>query len=310
MRVVEDVSQVNSSFPHLVLTIGSFDGVHLGHRRILDEVTRSARTAGGSAAVLTLRPHPRQVFSPDHAPNLLTSESHKLRLIEEAGMDVVFFLPFGGEVAGMNRMDFLRCIILEHCGAREVVVGHDFRFGKDASGDYHFLCAQSAQCGLVVRQVPPLFIDGERVSSTLIREQILQGDLERAGAFLGRRFSMVGVVTPGRGIGAQLGFPTANIRPGDLVTPAQGVYVAEVRVGPRRYKAAVNIGVAPTIRHEDTILEAHLLGFSGNLEGQEIEVVFLKRLRPEKKFPSHDALMEQIGRDIEAVRTHFAETAE
>jgi riboflavin kinase/FMN adenylyltransferase len=305
MIVVDDVRAGAPALPHVVLTVGSFDGVHRGHRRILDEVIRAAREAQGTAALLTLRPHPREFFSPENAPNLLTSHEKKLELLEEAGLDAVFILPFNADVAGLEPLQFIEQIVHDRCRARELVVGHDFCFGKDARGNFDLLRQAGSHYGYEARQVPPLLVDGERVSSTSIRERILQGDLERAERFLGRKYSIRGEVIRGRGIGHTLGYPTANIKPFHSAMPAQGVYVAEVLLDGARHAAAVNIGIAPTVRQEDLTIEAFLLDFQGDLVGHEIELVFHKRIRPEKKFPNYDALIAQITQDVAQVRTHF-----
>ena len=306
MKVIEDVTKTEERFPYVVLTVGSFDGVHLGHQRVLEELALRARKAGGTAAVMTLRPHPREFFAPEHAPNLLTSDRKKLELIERTGVDVVFILPFTREVAHLEPRAYVESIIHQRCHAREMVVGHDFRFGKDAQGDYAFLQEMGRKLGFSVSQVPPLTVDGERISSTVIRERLFEGDLDEAERFLGRKYSIVGEVVAGRGIGATLGFPTANIQPHHTAIPAQGVYAAEVIIEGERYPAAVNIGIAPTIRHEDTVIEAFVIGFEGNIRGREIEVIFHNRLRPEKKFSTHEELIAAIRHDVDAIKTQFS----
>ena len=307
MKVIEDIRKTQFDFPHLVLTVGSFDGVHLGHRRVLDEVVRVAREHNGTAAVLTMRPHPREFFSPAHAPNLLTCDKAKARLLKAAGIDTVLTLEFTADVANLDPHEFVGQIIHRCCHAKTVIVGHDFRFGRNALGNYQFLEQVGPAHGFDVRQVPPLILGGERVSSTLIRERVLQGDLERVETFLGRKYSVVGEVIPGHGVGAELGFPTANIEPRHNAVPAQGVYVAEAVVDDRRYPAAVNIGIAPTIRQTDIIVEAHLLDFHDDILGEEIEILFHKRLRTEKKFRSREQLANQIRRDVREVRGYFGE---
>lgn len=302
MRVVTNVFDADDALPHPVVTIGSFDGVHLGHRRILDAVCARARAASGTAAVLTIHPHPREYFAPGRAPNLLTCMEKKTRLLHEHGVDAVFILPFDARTAAMTPEAFVEQVLCRRCRAKEVVVGHDFRFGKDAAGDFELLEQLGARWGFAVAQVPPLVVNGERVSSTLIRERLLEGDLDGASLFLGRPYSITGTVVAGRGIGATLGFPTANIRPHHSAVPAHGVYAAEVLVDGGRWPAAVNIGIAPTIRHEDIVIEAHLLDFSGLLTGCPIELVFHRRLRPEQKFGSTGELIAQIRRDVAAVR--------
>jgi len=305
VMVIEDVTKTNREFPHVVLTIGSFDGVHLGHQHILRRVIDAAAAEGGTPAVMAMRPHPRQYFAPDRAPNLLTNDAQKVELLTAFGVQVVYFLPFNEETANLEPDRFLEEILVRRCGVRRLIVGHDFRFGRGARGDFELLVRNQDTYGYRVEEVPPLVLDGERVSSTLIRERVIEGDLAGAERFLGRKYSIVGTVIEGRRIGAQLGFPTANLRPDHSAVPAHGVYVAEVELDGRRIPAAVNIGIAPTIRHEDIMIEAHLLDFNEELRGREIEVIFHKRLRPELKFPSREALVEQIGRDVAVTRAHF-----
>ncbi len=305
MTIIEDVRQHTAQWPGVVLTIGSFDGIHLGHQRILNRVIEKARARNGTAAVLTMQPHPREFFTPNQAPNLLTTPAKKQELFEAHGMDAVFILPFNTETAELSREAFVEEIVLGRCRAEALVVGHDFCFGRGAEGDYEFLREAGAQHGFEAEQTPPLLIGGERVSSTLIRERILLGDLGQAARLLGRRYSVQGEVTPGRGIGSTIGFPTANIRPLHSAVPAQGVYTAEAILNGTAHMAAVNIGIAPTIRHEDVTVEAHILDFDANIHGEPIEVVFHERIRPERKFPSREALIEQIGRDVETVRAYF-----
>lgn len=306
MRVVDDVRQFNEVLPGVVLTIGSFDGVHLGHRRIIDGVVAQARTIGGTAALMTLRPHPRQHFSPATAPNILTSDRKKESLLADAGIDVLFVLPFNAEVAALEPEDFVSEIVVQRCRAQRLIVGHDFNFGRRARGNFEFLQEKAPVHGFTVEQAPALVLEGERVSSTLVRELILQGELERAQRFLGRRYSVVGEVITGRQMGRKLGYPTANIKPLNNAVPANGIYIAEALVEGQRHMAAVNIGIAPTIRHEDVMIEAHLLDFSGELVGKTLEIVFHKRLRPEKHFDSLDTLIEAIDADVAETRRYFA----
>lgn len=306
MKVAGDIRREPCRLGNVVLTIGSFDGIHRGHQTILRQVVQRAKSLGGIAAVLTMQPHPREFFSPQHAPNLITSHEKKIEIFEALGVDAVFVLPFDAETAAMAPDRFVAHILVEQCRAREIIVGHDFRFGKGAQGDYDFLQRVALEHGFTVSQMPPLLIGGERVSSTVIRERILQGDLDEAERFLGRRYSLRGEVQRGRGEGRTLGYPTANVQPHHSAIPAHGVYAAQVEAGGERYRAAVNIGIAPTIRNEDITVEAFLLDYEGDLRGRIIEVVFHTRLRPERKFPSKEALIAQIAADVAEVRAYFA----
>ncbi len=310
MIIVDDIRNAKPDLGNVALTVGSFDGIHRGHRRILDQVIAEARRVDGIPAVLTMRPHPREYFSPDHAPNLLTSHAKKLELFAEAGIEAVFVLVFNADAANLSPETFLEDFVINRCGARAMVVGHDFRFGKEARGDYDYLVRAASKYDLSVSRVDPLLIAGERVSSTAIRERILEGDLEGAETLLGRKYSMIGEVVRGRGIGRKLGFPTANIRPHHSATPAHGVYAAQVILDNRVYPAAVNIGIAPTIRHEDITIEAYVFDFLEEIVSRTIELVFHRRLRPERKFPSHDALVAQIEQDVQDIRAYFHDLGE
>lgn len=305
MDIIRDVRSTTAEYQHVVLTIGSFDGLHLGHRSIVEDVVRNARKMEGTAAVLTMDPHPREFFSTEHAPNLLTSLEKKLAILEELGVDVAYVLQFDQNVANIEPLNFVKEIVHNRCHTKMLVVGHDCRFGRAAEGDFELLQEVGPDLGIIVKQLPPLIVQAERVSSTLIRERVLQGDLEGIEILLGRKYSIQGKVVPGRGVGAEIAFPTANVRPFHSAVPAQGVYIAEVLVKGTSHPAAVNIGIAPTIRHEDVTIEAHILDFSEDISGQEIEVVFHRRIRSEKKFPSREALSAQIAGDVNDVREYF-----
>ncbi len=305
MRIITDARTTTEQFPGLVLTIGCFDGVHLGHQRILDALAAEARDTQGTPAVMTLEPHPRRFFSPENAPNILTDNETKYQLLEAHGVAVLYLLPFDQRTADMTAQQFVDELISARCKTRTLIVGHDFAFGRDARGDYAFLQAAGKQHGFEVRQIPPLIIGGQRVSSTLIRERVIQGEVENLDAYLGRRFSLAGRIIPGRGIGGILGFPTANLDVGPCAVPAHGVYAAQAHVHGASYIAAVNIGIAPTIRNEHPLVEAHLLDFEGTLNADEMEIIFHKHLRPEKKFASRDALSAAIAADVQRIRQYF-----
>ena len=306
MQIIENVHTTDQVFPNIVLTVGSFDGVHQGHQRIIQQLVERAKELDGTPALLTMRPHPREFFSPDNLPNLLTSYDKKMALLEEAGIEVVFIMPFNAETALIDPHAFVEDILHTRCHVRSLTVGHDFCFGKDAQGNFSLLKSLAPQFGFELHEIAPVLIDGERVSSTLIRERILVGDLPTAETLLGRPYSISGKVASGRGVGKTIGFPTANIHPYHTAIPAQGVYIAESIVAGKHYPSAVNIGIAPTIRNEDFTIESHILDFSDNIHDAEIEVLFHKRLRQEQKFPSKEDLIHQIERDIAEVRSFFA----
>lgn len=302
MYTIDDVRTTTEQFKHTVVTVGCFDGVHRGHQQIIQVLLEEAGSLGGTPAVMVIEPNPRLVFSPEHAPNILTPPAVKNRLLEALGVQVLYTLPFDRQTAALNPGDFVKTILLGRCRAEVVVVGHDFVFGNHAGGDFALLKSLEPHYGFRARQVAPLIVEGQRVSSTLIRERVVQGEIEDIEVYLGRKFSLGGTVMSGDGIGRELGFPTANLEIDVGAIPAHGVYAAEALLGRERYKAAVNIGIAPTIRGTRRVIEAHLLDFSGSLTGKELELVFHRRLRPENKFSSREDLIRAIAADVEKVR--------
>jgi len=309
MEHIGDVTATERRFPNVVLTIGSFDGVHRGHMKIVNRVVATARERGGTAALMTLRPHPRKLFDPGNAPKTLTAPGKQAEVLNAAGIDVLYVLPFTHEIAKLDRETFVERIVVGQCAAQHVVVGHDFAFGKGAKGDFAFLQSVAERYGFSVEQIPPFFVDGERVSSSAVRKAVCAADFASAERMLGRRFSMLGTVQRGRGMGHTLGFPTANIPLGDNIVPPNGIYAAEAVVNGTTYAAAVNVGIAPTIPHDRCVIEAHLLDFSGDLSGTQLELIFHERLRDEAKYESLDALTEAIAADVAQVRARFAESA-
>jgi len=277
------------------IAVGEFDGVHLGHR----EVIRGADT------VLTFEPHPRTVVAPHAAPKLLTTLPIKADLIAELGVQELVVVPFDEAFARRSPQAFVDEVLVDRLGARTVAVGENFRFGHKAAGDAELLRAQTAFRTRVARLVE---LDGEIVSSTQIRALVAAGDVESANRFLGAPFQLRGPVTQGDQRGRTLGYPTANLVPDPaLVIPGHGVYACRVAVpdgdGWRWWPAATSIGVRPTfVTGRGVLIEAHLLGFEGDLYGRELRLVFLERLRGEKRFDSADALVEQMRADVESAR--------
>ncbi|MFA7692941.1 MAG: bifunctional riboflavin kinase/FAD synthetase [Candidatus Hydrogenedentes bacterium] len=302
MEIIEDVRRTERSFEDVVLTIGCFDGVHRGHQKIIQTLMEHADDRKGTAAVMVMEPNPRHYFSSGQASYILTDLPQKARLLEALGVAVLYILPFDEETVTMSPQDFIEKILVERCQAKAIVIGHDFTFGYQAQGNYNDLKQAAQEHGFQLAQVPPLIINGERVSSTLIRERVALGEVEAIDVYLGRSYSLHGTVISGQGIGSTLGFPTANIDIGAACIPAHGVYASEAYVKGTHRKAAVNIGIAPTIRGSRPLVEAHLLDFEENLVGADLEIIFHKRLRPEKKFPSREALVEAIGKDVAMVR--------
>lgn len=284
------------------VALGAFDGIHLGHRAILGRAVTLARERGLEALACTFDPHPLEVLQPDRAPRPITTLADRLELIAETGIDTAVVVAFTRAIAALEPEAFVRDALAGTLRAREIVVGFNHRFGRGARGDARLLETLGPSLGFRTHVVAPLEVDGVPVSSSEIRAALGRGDLERAARLLGRPYALGGEVVHGAGRGRTLGFPTANVRM-DLRLPlAPGVYACRARVGPAEYRAVVNAGVRPTFGETELAVEAHLLDFSGDLYGQRIHLTFLRRLREERRFPSVEALREQIAADVAAAR--------
>ena len=288
----------------IFLAIGVFDGVHLGHQAVLRRALDDARLAGGTAVAVTFDPHPIRVLRPDQAPRLLTSTLHKLQLIRSLGLDHVLVIPFDRDFAATEPADFIRALADAGRPLREICVGFEWSFGKGRAGNLDLLRKLGPAHGFAEVGVPAVALDGEIVSSTLIRRAVEAGDLPRAASLLGREFTILGTVVEGERIGRTLGFPTANLSAHNEQFPPNGVYAAEARRGSKNLPAAVNIGVRPTIKNatSERLLEVHLLDFDESIYGEDLEITFRQFLRPEQKFASREALRDQIARDIARAR--------
>lgn len=307
MQVINGTANIPRSFSNPVITIGNFDGVHLGHMGIFQHVRDLARAFGGESLVMTFNPHPIKVLYPGNGPPLITLHEEKVRLIEAAGIDVLIVVQFTRDFAQMTAEDFVERILHEKIGARAVVVGPDYRFGRDRRGDIAFLTAMGKQFNFEVHVVPDLTINGKEVSSSAIRGFVLAGELEKARQMLGRDYQVSGRVVRGRDRGGRLlGFPTANLVLAEELTPKPGVYATEVYVDGRRHQGATNIGYNPTFKNGVLSVETHLIDFSGNLYGKTLQVGFIQRLRDEKAFSGPQELAAQIQRDVRQAREILA----
>src|SRR4051794_2116222 len=273
------------------LAVGEFDGVHLGHREVID----------GADTVLTFEPHPRAVVAPDSAPKLLTPLAVKADLIAGLGVRELIVIPFDGSFSAQTAQEFIDHVLLERLGARAVSVGENFRFGNRAKGDTDLLRAQDAFETRVARMVE---LDGEIVSSTPVRGLVTAGEVDVARRFLGAPFQMRGTVAHGDKRGRTLGYPTANLVPDPtLVVPGHGIYACRAEVAGEQRIAAVNVGVRPAVhKGRGLLVEAYLLDFEGDIYGEELRLEFLARLRGEKRFESVEALVEQMHHDVDEAR--------
>ncbi len=286
----------------VAITIGNYDGVHLGHQTVLSDLAERAIALGGiPRAVLTFDPHPGVIMAPKRAPRLLTTMAQRIEILEYLGVDTVGVLPFE-QVRMMTPEQFIRDVLACGLGARVVAVGSNFRFGHDRAGDVDSLRTGGTHYGFEVDVVPLLEGHGP-LSSSSIRAMVAAGDVGEARQALGRAFELRGVVVGGERRGRSIGFPTANVRlPAGMAIPARGVYAARARLGTRLHPTVVNIGVRPTFDGGEELIEAHLLDFEDELYGRELGVLFERRLRPEQKFAGVDELVAQIERDVTAAR--------
>ena len=289
--------------PHFsVVTSGTFDGVHLGHQKILRRLQELASSKQGETVLLTYWPHPRLILQPqDKSLRLLSTLSEKVKLLEEMGVDHLIILPFTEELSQMSSDDFIRSILVEKIQTKTLVIGYDHKFGKNREGSFEYLQSHSHLFGFAIEEISRQDVDDLGVSSTKIRTALAQGDISTANKYLGRPYDLSGQVVKGQQIGRSLGFPTANIQIADnyKLLPRDGAYAVHAEVNSIQYKAILNIGDRPTVDGEKKTIEAHLIDFEGDLYGQELRVYFQEFLREEKKFESLDALKNQLVVDRE-----------
>jgi riboflavin kinase/FMN adenylyltransferase len=289
-----------------VLTFGTFDALHIGHQAILQRVVRIARDTSRHATALFFHPNPLRVIAPERCPPTLSPLSKKLRLLESFGLDVAVVARFDERLRSTEPGEFVG-LLVSPLRAEMIVVGHDARFGHGARGDERLLRALGGSLGLAVEVVDAVQFGGAPVSSTRVREALRAGDLSLVRQLLGRSYSVEGTVVVGDGRGRALGFPTANVEVGeDQQLPPTGIYAAEVVIGERAHGAAVSLGLRPTFGAGRLVLEAHVLDFAGDLYGQEVEVVFLWKIREERRFETVDALTAEMRRDVAATRAFLA----
>jgi riboflavin kinase / FMN adenylyltransferase len=288
-----------------VVTIGNFDGCHLGHQKILCEVVARARGAGALAAVLTFFPHPARVLRPAEAPALLETLDQRLAAIESCGVDAALVLPFDRELASMSAEDFVRRILVETMAAKVVLVGGNFRFGHKGAGDMKLLAELGARLGFAAEVIPPVSEHGEVISSTAIRCAIREGRVEDARRMLGRPYVLAGEIRTGTGQGRKLVVPTLNLATEQEVLPKNGVYATEAKVGGKTYRAATNVGMRPTFDGARITIESYLFDFDEMLTSGKFEVRFWRRLRDEQKFSGPAELKEQVLKDIERAKEFF-----
>ena len=305
MIVFEDTNRFSQLQQGCVATIGKFDGVHLGHQLILDQLKQKAEQFNLPSLVILLEPHPDEFYAgrEGDCPTRLTSLREKLELLESFGIDFVFQLNFDQALSELSAENYIQEILVDGLGVAGFIAGHDFRFGCKRRGDFALLQSKGAEHGFEVIETAAYERNGQRISSTLIREQLIRADFDLVEQLLGRPYSMKGEVVRGQRLGSDLGFPTCNLNPHRRRIPLHGVYACEVRLGDRYRQAAVNIGFRPTVTEDgEALLEAHILDFDEDLYGKTIEIIFRRKIREEVKFDGLEALKRQIGADVRRVR--------
>lgn len=287
-----------STLPPTCVTIGVFDGVHLGHQEVIRRGVAEARAAGLPAVVLTFDRHPLELLRPEQAPDLLSSLCQRLRIFESLEVDITVILPFDPPLAQLTHEEFYRQVLKEALHAEKVVVGHDFGFGRGRSGSAEWLATQ-----LPTTIVQPVTANGERISSSAIRARIAEGDVEDAAQRLGRWYAVEGVVVPGNQLGSRLEMPTANLALVErYVIPAEGVYAGWARLGSQLYEAAISVGERPSIPGTGFAIEAHLIGYEGEaLYGRAIELEFVRLVRSQERFDDLEILAMKMKEDVEKV---------
>ncbi|HUD67046.1 MAG TPA: bifunctional riboflavin kinase/FAD synthetase [Candidatus Sulfotelmatobacter sp.] len=307
MQVFHKLENVPADFGPTLVSVGNFDGVHRAHAHVLREIVARARQSGAKAVAVTFEPHPARILRPESGLKLLTPTPEKLRLLEDTGIDAVLLLPFGRDLSLMTPRQFAERILKKKLHAREVYEGYNFRFGHKAAGDMNLLSELGREMGFEVKVYPEMTLRGEHVSSSQIRKLLREGRVSRARHLLARPFCLLSTPGRGRGYGSKYTVPTINLARYEELVPNDGVYITCTRVGAEQFDSVTNVGNRPTFGVESFAVETHLLNFHP-LEltpETEVEIYFLNRLRDEIKFPSVEALREQIANDVKKARRYF-----
>ena len=303
MRILHSIAELSELPGPLVLAIGVFDGVHLGHRAVIQRALTDARAAGGTAVVVTFDPHPARVLRPEQSPLLLTCIQHKQQLISALGVENLLIVPFDKTVAAMEPSEFIREIATAAKPLRQICVGENWSFGKGRTGNIHLLKILGEKMGFAAIGIPDVQMNERPVSSTAIRSAVQAGDITTAEKLLGRNFSILGTVVAGRKMGRTIGFPTANLATNNEQLPPNGVYAVTMQLRGNHLPGVANVGVRPTLEDAGArVCEVHLFDYTGNFYGEEVEVSFLRFIREERKFQSLDALRDQIAQDVTAAK--------
>ncbi len=306
MRIFETID-ITERFPNPVITIGNYDGIHIGHRQIIERVKARAASLGGTSMLMTFNPHPLHLLRPERELAAIVPLEEKKRLIAETGIDVLLVLPFTREFSALAPETFVSYILVEKLGVKGVVIGYDFRFGSRGMGDISMLETLGASYGFFVEVVDAITLEGEKIGSNRVRRLVSEGNVTKAAGLLGKPYDIEGTVVRGAQRGSAIGYPTINLETHYSLVPANGVYVTEAEVHGRRYGAVTNIGYDPTFTDARVrTIETFILDFDGTLYGEKVKLRFMKRLRDEIKFSSVDELKARIADDVATARSYFA----
>ena len=308
MKLFQDLTAING-IPNPVLTIGTFDGVHIGHQKILQQVKMEAANIGGESVLFTFFPHPRMVLYPEsHGLKLLQTQEEKMAKLARVGIENCIVYPFTFDFSRLSAIEFVRDILVNKLQIKKLVIGYDHQFGKNREGNIEFLKEISEVYGFEVIEIPAQDIDAVNVSSTKIRNAILDGEIAKANEYLGERYELTGTIVNGKAIGQTIGYPTANIQVNsDLkLIPGNGVYAVDVFVKDSQYFGMLNIGNRPTMNDsKDRTIEVHILDFSGEIYSEAITVKFIDKLRNEKQFIDIQELQNQLKEDEKFIRNKY-----
>ncbi len=299
IKIYSEIPENNGSIINPVVTIGNFDGVHTGHRKIIETLLLKSREHSGEPFVITFRNHPRTVIHPGSICRMITTVEEKQQALAALGVKNIIMLEFTREVADLTAEQFYKELLIGRLGVKEIVIGYDHAFGKNREGNIDYLKGLAERTGILVTQVPVEAIEGNAVSSTLLRQELDNGNMEKVEMLLGRKYTVSGRVIRGEGRGRKLGYPTANVKSfsPDKIIPANGVYAVSVTVEGREYGGMLNIGFNPTFNGSARSIEVNIFGFNSDIYDKDLTLTFFRKIRDERKFDSADSLVKQIQAD-------------
>lgn len=307
MKIIHDLHSLPEEFKNAYVTIGNFDGVHLGHKPLFEMLIQEARKDNRKALVITFHPHPKAVLHPEIRPfYLITTIEEKISLLEKTGIDGLILLPFSTAFAQITAEEFIREILWSTLQIKKIFIGHDYTFGKNKGGNEALLREMGKELGFEVISIDAVVLDGDVVSSTRLRHAILEGDVKLSAKLLGRPYNISGVVVRGKNRGATLGFPTANVKPDKELLPENGVYAVIIEIDGARHPGVLNIGYNPTFSGGDLSVEVFIINFDKRIYGKKLNILFIERIRNEKRFETPEKLVAQIKKDIQKAKKILA----